>query len=118
MAPDLSAGQKKTGMLVTSIREYLDREYCSKLVLLEATAEEFRKNPACISKVFKKETGFNFSDYITQKRMAHSKLLLRDMSLKIYEIAEMTGYADASNFIKVFKKHCGMSPNEYRGLHN
>lgn len=118
MAPDLSAGQKKTGMLVTSIREYLDREYCSKLVLLEATAEEFRKNPACISKVFKNETGFNFSDYITQKRMAHSKLLLRDMSLKIYEIAEMTGYADASNFIKVFKKHCGMSPNEYRGLHN
>ena len=118
MAPDLSAGQKKTGMLVTSIREYLDREYCSNLVSLEATAEQFRKNPAYISKVFKKETGFNFSDYITQKRMAHSKLLLRDMSLKIYEIAEMTGYADASNFIKVFKKHCGMSPNEYRGLHN
>ena len=103
MAPDLSAGQKKTGMLVTSIREYLDREYCSNLVSLEATAEQFRKNPAYISKVFKKETGFNFSDYITQKRMAHSKLLLRDMSLKIYEIAEMTGYADASNFIKVFK---------------
>ena len=118
MAPDLSAGQKKTGMLVTSIREYLDREYCSNFVSLEATAEQFRKNPAYISKVFKKETGFNFSDYITQKRMAHSKLLLRDMSLKIYEIAEMTGYADASNFIKVFKKHCGMSPNEYRGLHN
>lgn len=117
-APDLSAGQKKTGMLVTSIREYLDREYCSNLVSLEATAEYFRKNPAYISKVFKKETGFNFSDYITQKRMARSKQLLRDMSLKIYEIAEMTGYADASNFIKVFKKHCGMSPNEYRSLHD
>lgn len=43
MAPDLSAGQKKTGMLVTSIREYLDREYCSNLVSLEATAEQFRK---------------------------------------------------------------------------
>ncbi len=50
---------------MTSIREYLDREYCSNLVSLEATAEQFRKNPAYISKVFKKETGFNFSDYIT-----------------------------------------------------
>lgn len=116
MAPDLSSNSKKTGLLVTSIREYLDREYCSNLVSLDATAEHFRKNPAYISKVFKKETGFNFSDYVTQKRMAKSKLLLKDMSLKIYEIAEMTGYADASNFIKVFKKHCGMSPNEYRGL--
>lgn len=116
MTPDLTSNKKKTGLLVTSIREYLDREYCSNLVSLDATAEHFRKNPAYISKVFKKETGFNFSDYITQKRMAKSKLLLKDMSLKIYEIAEMTGYADASNFIKVFKKHCGMSPNEYRGL--
>ncbi len=38
------------------------------------------------------------------------------MSLKIYEIAEMTGYADVSNFIKVFRKNCGMSPNEYRSF--
>ena len=116
MVPDLLINQKKTNLLVTSIQEYLEKEYCSNLVSLEATAEHFRKNPAYISKVFKKETGFNFSDYITQKRMAKSKLLLKDMSLKIYEIAEMTGYADTSNFIKVFRKHCGMSPNEYRSL--
>lgn len=116
LAPDLSANQKRSGMLVTSVMEYLDASYCSNSISLEEVAEHFRKNPAYISKVFKKETGFNFSDYITRKRMAKSKQLLRDLSLKIYEIAEMTGYADASNFIKVFKKHCGMSPNEYRGL--
>lgn len=116
MAPDLSANRKKSNLLVTSIREYLDREYCSNSISLESVAEQFRKNPAYLSKVFKKETGFNFSDYITQKRMAKSKLLLKDMSLKIYEIAEMAGYADASNFIKVFKRHCGMSPNEFRSL--
>lgn len=108
--------QNRKNGLVASICTYLDQEYCSNLVSLEGVAERFRKSPAYVSKVFKKETGFNFSDYITQKRMAKSKLLLRDMSLKIYEIAEMTGYADASNFIRVFKKHCGMSPNEYRGL--
>lgn len=113
---EVLGNQKKTGMLVSSVRDYLDQEYCSNSVSLEAVADRFRKNPAYLSKVFKRETGFNFSDYITQKRMAKSKLLLKDMSLKIYEIAEMTGYADASNFIKVFKKHCGMSPNEYRGL--
>lgn len=114
---EVLGNQKKTGMLVTSVRDYLDQEYCSNSVSLEAAADRFRKNPAYLSKVFKRETGFNFSDYITQKRMAKSKLLLKDMSLKIYEIAEMTGYADASNFIKVFKKHFGMSPNEYRSLY-
>lgn len=115
-APDLLASQKTSSNLVTSILEFLEGEYCSNLVSLDFLAETFRKNPAYLSKLFKKETGFNFSEYITQKRMAKSKALLKDMSLKIYEVAEMTGYADASNFIKVFKKHCGISPNEFRNL--
>lgn len=115
-APDLLASQKNGNFLVFSILGYLDEEYCSNLVSLDSVAEKFKKNSAYISKVFKKETGFNFSDYITQKRMAKSKALLKDLSLKIYEIAEMTGYADASNFIKVFKRHCGISPNEFRSL--
>lgn len=116
MAPDLSVNQKKSNILVDSIQDYIDRNYCSNGLSLDAVAEHFRKNPAYLSKVFKKETGFNFSDYITKKRMERGKELLGDLSLKIYEIAEMTGYADASNFIKVFKKNCGMSPNEYRSM--
>lgn len=115
-APDLFVNQKKSSMLVNAVQEYLNSRYCSNSLSLEEVADHFRKNPAYISKVFKKETGFNFSDYITQKRMEKGKELLTDMTLKIYEIAELIGYADASNFIKVFKKHCGMSPNEYRSL--
>jgi two-component response regulator len=108
--------RKKSSILVTAIKDYINEHFCSNSISLEEVADQFRKNPAYISKVFKKETGFNFSDYIVQKRMEKSKELLKDMTLKIYEIAEMTGYADASNFIKVFKKHCGMSPNEYRSI--
>ncbi|MFR4441584.1 MAG: helix-turn-helix domain-containing protein, partial [Hungatella sp.] len=96
--------------------DYINQNYCSNGLSLDAVADHFRKNPAYLSKVFKKETGFNFSDYITKKRMEKGKELLADLSLKIYEIAEMTGYADVSNFIKVFKKNCGMSPNEYRSI--
>lgn len=115
-APDILANQNKSSILVSAIKEYIDQQYDSNRISLEEVAGQFRKNPAYISKVFKKETGFNFSDYITQKRMARSKILLKDMSLKIYEIAQMTGYADVSNFIRVFKKHCGMSPNEFRSF--
>lgn len=116
IAPDLSVNEKKSNILVDSILDYIHQNYCSNSLSLDAVAEHFRKNPAYLSKVFKKETGFNFSDYITKKRMERGKELLADLSLKIYEIAEMTGYADASNFIKVFKKNCGMSPNEYRSV--
>lgn len=116
MAPDLSVNEKRSNILVDSILDYINQNYCSNGLSLDAVADHFRKNPAYLSKVFKKETGFNFSDYITKKRMEKGKELLADLSLKIYEIAEMTGYADVSNFIKVFKKNCGMSPNEYRSI--
>lgn len=89
MEPDLLNNQKKSNLLVTAVREYLDSEFSSNMLSLETVAERFNRNPAYISKVFKKGTGFNFSDYITQKRMEKSKALLRDMSLKVYEIADV-----------------------------
>ena len=89
MEPDLLNNQKKSKLLVTAVREYLDSEFSSNMLSLETVAERFNRNPAYISKVFKKGTGFNFSDYITQKRMEKSKALLRDMSLKVYEIADV-----------------------------
>ncbi len=89
MEPDLLNNQKKSNLLVTAVREYLDSEFSSNMLSLETVAECFNRNPAYISKVFKKGTGFNFSDYITQKRMEKSKALLRDMSLKVYEIADV-----------------------------
>ena len=89
MEPDLLNNQKKSNLLVTAVREYLDSEFSSNMLSLETVAERFNRNPAYISKVFKKGTGFNFRDYITQKRMEKSKALLRDMSLKVYEIADV-----------------------------
>ncbi len=54
-APDLADGQKKSNILVASIRDYLDREFASNTLSLEFVADHFNRNTAYISKVFKKE---------------------------------------------------------------
>lgn len=108
---------KMTNSLAQVVKDYVDAEYCSNLLSLDLVAERVKKNAAYLSKLFKRETGYNFSDYITKKRIEKSKELLKDHSLKIYNISEMIGYADVSNFIKVFKKNCGVSPSEYRNTH-
>ena len=77
-------------------------------------AEKVHKNPSYISKVFKNEFDCNFSSYVTDRRLEKSKELLADPLVKVYEIAEELGWADVSNFIKVFKKKFGISPDEYR----
>jgi two-component system response regulator YesN len=78
--------------------------------------EQVHKNTAYISKIFKTEFDCNFSTYVTNKRLDKSTQMLRDPVIKIYEMAEQLGWVDVSNFIKVFKKRYGMSPDEYRKL--
>lgn len=100
--------------LVYTIKKYIDENYLSNKISLEFIADKIHKNPAYVSKLFKSETGDNFSEYVTQKRMEKSQELLLNPSFKVYEVAEKTGYADVSNFIKVFRKYYGISPAEYR----
>lgn len=96
------------------VREYVDAEYCSNALSFESVAAYVHKTPAYISRVFKNELGCNFSDYLTEKRMRLAAQLLAKPEGKVYRIAAQCGYADTSNFIRVFKRFYGVSPMEYR----
>lgn len=52
--------------------------------------------------------------YRLQKQMDEAKRLLQETDLKIYEIAEKTGWKDPFYFSRSFKKQTGYSPGEYR----
>lgn len=100
--------------LAQEILHIVTEEYNNNIISLDYIGERVDKTPSYISKVFKKEIGYNFTTYITKKRMEKAKEMLQDISIKVYEIGEELGYADPSTFIKVFRKTYGMSPNEYR----
>lgn len=69
-----------------------------------------------LGKLFKKETGKNFSHYVMEKRMEMAKSLILDGKKdRIYEVAEKVGYGSNSQyFSQVFKKYTGVSPLEYK----
>lgn len=69
-----------------------------------------------LGKMFKKETGKNFSHYVMEKRMEMAKdLILEGKKDRIYEVAEKVGYGSNSQyFSQVFKKYTGVSPLEYK----
>lgn len=64
--------------------------------------------------LFKKETGQTINDYITAVRIENAKLLLRNPSIKIYEVANRVGYQDTHYFARIFKKLVGKNPLDYR----
>ncbi len=92
---------------------YIDTNYL-KDITLEETASHCRLSSFYFSKLFKKEKGITFIDYLTGKRISRAKKLLETSNLSIKEISACTGYSDPNYFTKVFKKVESVSPSTYR----
>lgn len=64
--------------------------------------------------VFKRQTGLSPVAYIANIRHERAKMLLRDSTLPISNVAQKTGYTDYVNFYKDFVKREGITPTDYR----
>jgi two-component system, response regulator YesN len=95
--------------LVQMIHERFDQE-----LSLESLAVEMSFHPVYISRVFKKEIGVPFSEYVSSYRMRVAKELLETTSLKVSEIGEKLQYRNISAFIRTFQKAHGITPGKYR----
>ncbi|WP_019909441.1 helix-turn-helix domain-containing protein [Paenibacillus sp. HW567] len=84
-------------------------------ISLQSVADRINVNASYLSRVFKQETGENFVSFLTRLRMEKAKHMLKEKNVKVYEVAERVGYPNTAYFSKLFKKLCGMSPEEYRG---
>lgn len=81
---------------------------------LEKCADHFHFNPQYLSNLLKKHAGKSFLQFVTDCKIEEvSKLILKG-DMTIDKIAEYLGYENASYFMKVFKKHTGYTPTEYR----
>ena len=67
-----------------------------------------------LSAVFSQKMGLSFVEYLTQKRMARARQLLRQSGKRSGEVAAEVGYRDPRYFSFVFKKTQGCTPREYR----
>ncbi|WP_336789359.1 response regulator [Paenibacillus sp. MMO-177] len=99
--------------IITRVQQFVE-ERLSEDVSLQAIAEHVYLNPGYLSKLYKLETGENISDYLYRLRMNKSTYYLKNTHLKIQEICERIGYQNTSYFIKMFKKHFQVTPQEYR----
>ena len=92
---------------------FIQNHYQSDLTLAEVAATVYL-SPYYFSRLFKRTTGINFSQYLTKIRIDAAKDLLRKSNSSIKEIAQTVGYADPGYFGLVFKKVVGVPPGQYR----
>ena len=71
-------------------------------------------NYTYFSKLFKDETGMNFSQYLMMVRMEEAKRLLSNPNYKVYEIAAKVGYNNSKHFNRAFKNYSGVTSEQFR----
>lgn len=106
-------GNPSRDTILDDVLYYIDHNFRDNLKL-ETIAPLFGYNSAYLGKIFTKSIGESFNSYIDHKRIDHSKQLLLENNLKVYEIAEKVGYKNVDYFHKKFKKYVGVSPAEFR----
>ena len=67
--------------------------------------------------LFRERFGMAPKEYQTNLRIGNAKTLLITTRLPISEVGAMSGYSDPLYFSRVFKKHTGQSPKQYRQQH-
>ena len=98
---------------VDMAKRYIDTNY-GKQIKIEDIAEELGVDRKYLRNLFFKYLGISTKDYLTNVRIEKAKELLSQNSMAVGEISLCVGYADALAFSKIFKKHVGVSPSEYR----
>lgn len=98
---------------MVKIKQYIDNNLDRIISNQELSALIFRSNDYVIKSFY---NCFNKTpyDYQLEQKLTASKRLLQYTQLSVGEISQRLGYSDQHYFSNLFKKKCGMSPNQYR----
>lgn len=89
--------------------EYIGEHLGDKDLSLSVVSDHVGMSRNYFSKIFKESMGENFVNYVTRLRMEYARELYLGSDRKIYEIAEMVGYADWHYFYNLYRKTFGHS---------
>lgn len=108
---DMSQTEKK----IYAVASYIHAHYAEPLSL-ESLAQQFFISSCYLSHQFRNITGFTLTDYIQMTKVRNVQSMLINTRTPITEAALSCGFTSFSQFNRVFQKHIGMPPSQYRKL--
>jgi len=111
-----SMHNETTHIMIRRVQDYL-RNHFSGDTSLQTIADYVHLHPVYLSRLYKAETGEGISEYLLKLRMDKAEQLLTGTRMRIQDISAQLGYDNTQYFIKVFKRHFGTTPGEFRELH-
>lgn len=93
--------------------DYLQKHF-AHAVTIDTLAGHIGMSPRTLMRRFKAATGSVPGAYLQQLRVSAAKELLEGGRTPIPEVGARIGYEDVAFFRRLFKRHTGMTPAEYR----
>ncbi|WP_318502510.1 helix-turn-helix transcriptional regulator [Bacillus sp. T3] len=94
--------------------DYIDKHYADEITVTKVAAH-INFSPTYFSRLFKKETGRSYVEYVQFIRLQRAIALIRHSDATLEQIAEELGFNTPNYFSNVFKKYVGLTPSEYPG---
>ena len=104
---------KRPDMLI-EVQKYINRHYFKEDLSIAEIANKMEVSQTYLIRLFKRNLKMTFVEYLTNVRIKNAIILMRDPTLTLSEIAELVGYNTQHYFNNVFRRHVGISPQEYR----
>lgn len=105
-------------LIVRDAIEYVQQHYAESIYVSDVAAAVY-VTPNYFSKIFKQETGENFTEWLNKFRIEKAKtLMLQQSGDKVYEIASKVGFHDYKYFAFIFKKYSGYTPGTFKKLNH
>lgn len=107
--------RKKSTRLSNMVRRYIDGHYTENITL-DTLANLCHVSRYYLVHTFTDEYGISPINYMTTCRLREAKQMLKNDDYSLSFISRILGFSSPSYFSQAFKKHEGISPNEYRKL--
>ena len=110
---------KKEHVISIHIRKCIDYIYdnLQEKLTLRSMAEYLQIDPTYLSKLFSKEVGISFREFIINARVGAAKSMLAYSDFSFSEVSLSLGFSSQSAFTDTFKRLTGMTPGKYRALY-
>jgi two-component system response regulator YesN len=105
---------KEISVLIENVKKYINENFSNNSLSLSSLAKLFFLNPSYLSRMFKKETGVSFVEYLTSIRMEKAITLLNRKEIKAFEISDAVGISDSNYFCTCFKKYTGKCVSDFK----
>ena len=112
---DVTPLSHPTSTLVKQVLAYLHQNY-TQTVTRKDIAAAVGVSENYLSQIFCKEMTLSPWDYLNRFRIQRAKELLVQSDETITQIATRVGFNDSGYFSRVFRKHTGQSPMDFRKL--